>query len=400
MKRNAIRALICALALACAPGMALAAPGVCEGEVIAGASEAVYAPGSAQVVSVDALAGQLVEAGDALMTLAPVSVYAHSDGTVADVDCAQGDTINGAVLSVEPVSRYQIVCTVEDAYESPENMLLHVGQTIYAKCTRDGSHRAVAQVVSIDSDNFTLQTLGGELYVGETVYLYSSDDFDSEQRVGIGTVIANPVSEYSANGTLTRICVEPGDIVERGQLLYEYMPDALSGQDASATLTSDTSGIVLSISAQAGQSLTAGAAVAQIAPLDELRVSVYVSESDVADIAPGDTVSLTLPWQEAEDASDGIIESISRVDSSAAEQSDSQSALDASTTMSAGLDTGMGAMQSGIPDSQSGLASASTQSSGTVQAEDAEVLYEVRIIPQDLDQLRIGMTVTVDFNAE
>ena len=458
MRRDAIIALICALALACAPALALADPGVCEGEVIAGDSAAVYATSNASVVSVDALPGQLVEAGDALVTLEPARVYAHSDGVVASVDFAQGDNVDGTVLSVEPTSRYQIVCTVEDAYELPENMLLHVGQTLYAKCTRDGSHRAVARVISIDGEYFTLETLGGELYIGETVYLYSSDEFESKQRVGIGTVIGSSLSEYTASGTLTRICVEPGDIVERGQLLYEYMPGGQSGQDAGEVLLSDTSGIVLSISAQAGQALTAGAVAAEIAPLDALRISVYVSEEDAHDVAAGDAVTLTLPWYEDEQAFAGTVESVSLVSAGMAEQaastqlaagtaaangtSDAAQAGMESTGSAAGIaSTGVASSAasdqlaisadyalSGMNSSSAQIAMASTgmaatnmtstdmaatdmtstgaQSDGAqttttqASAEADEVLYEVRILPAQFDELRIGMSVTVDFNAD
>lgn len=383
-------ALVCALTLACAPCSASAGPGVCEGEVVSAYSVAVYAPGSAQVTSVDALPGQLVEVGDALATLATERVYAHSDGTVASVECAPGDAVEGAVLSVAPTSRYQIVCTVEDAYELPENMLLHVGQTLYAKCTRDGSHRAVARVISIDGEYFTLEALGGELYTGETVYLYLSDEFESRQRVGIGTVVGSSVSEYSAAGTLTRICVEPGDTVERGQLLYEYVPDALPG--TGSTLPSDASGILLSTSLQAGQTLVSGEAVAEIAPLDALRVSVYVSEDEAADIAAGDAVALMLPWQEDEDAFAGTVESIARVPAGT-DATDAQGASDgyAGTTAS-GEGTGTSAAAS--------AQAAQSADAAQAQAESDQALYEVRILPAQLDGLRIGMSVTVDFNPD
>ena len=396
MRRGAIGALICALALACAPGWAATAPGVLTGEVIAGESIPVYATSAALVESVNALVGQQVSAGEALVTLSTERVYAHSDGVVASVSSAPGDAVDGAVLSVAPVSQYSIYCTVEDAYEQPENMLLHAGQTIYAKCTRDGSHRAVARVTAIDGEHFTLEALGGELYIGETVYLYLSDEFESDQRVGIGTVVDSAVSEYAASGTLTRVCVAPGDAVERGQLLYEYLPGSATQPGAGDAITAADDGIVLDISAQAGQALDEGAMVAEIAPLDGLRISVYVDEVDAAAIAAGDAVTLTLPWQEEEEAFAGTVESVSR----AAADSATQTATDAAGAT--GTATAGDALSGAGDSANAGGALTASGSADTGRASDSqaisgESLYEVRILPAELDGLRIGMSVTVYF---
>ena len=387
--RLRLRALAAAALMAGAAALApaaLAGPGVCDGTVTATGEVAVYATNDAVVDSIGVLTGQTVAQGDALLALRTEKVFAAEDGTVASVEFASGECADGTVVSIAPLSRYTIYCSVEDAYEEPDNLLLHMGQTLYAKCKTDGTHRAVARVCAIDGEYFTLEALGGELYVGEVVYLYESDSFKSSARVGIGTVVSSAASEYAACGCLTALYVEEGDTVERGQLLFEYLPGSGIAPGQTPALTSDADGIVTAIYAAEGQALVNASPALVIAPIDGLRVSVLLDEADAACVREGDTVGLLLPWQEYEDAFSGTVESVSRVSSGTA------SAADAGAGMSA--TSGMGAA-SGMGEA-SGMGAASGMSADTATAE-GETQYEVVIRSGDASQLRIGMTVTVAF---
>ena len=279
--RLRLRALAAAALMAGAAALApaaLAGPGVCDGTVTATGEVEVYATNDAVVDSIGVLTGQAVAQGDALLELRTEKVFAAEDGTVASVEVASGECADGNVMSIAPLSRYTIYCSVGDAYDEPDNMLLHMGQTLYARCKTDGTHRAVARVCAIYGEYFTLEALGGELYVGEVVYLYESDDFKSSGRVGIGTVVSSEACEYAARGCLTALYVEAGDAVERGQLLFEYLPGSGIAPGQTPVLTSDADGIVTAIYAVEGQALGNAAPALTRAPRDGLRVSVLLDD--------------------------------------------------------------------------------------------------------------------------
>lgn len=279
-----------ALAMALLLG-ATALAEVYEGQTAALSTVTVVADAAGTLASVEAEPGTRVEAGDALLTLSGEPAFASQDGTVSLVTAWEGDDVDGEVLQIAPLERYQIYCTVDKAYQSAESTLVHSGETLYVKCTADGSHRAVGVVTLIEGEEYRVLTLGGALYIGETVYLYRDADFTTDQRVGIGTVVASDTESYSASGTLTRLCVDAGDTVERGQLLYET---------GGGTIAAPVSGIVKSVSAQAGDAVQRDQVVAEIVPDANICVGIRVDESDAARISVGDVADIHF----ADDAED------------------------------------------------------------------------------------------------
>ena len=159
-------------------------------------------------------AGVRVEAGDTLLQTKPDRTFATQDGTVSLVYAEAGDTADGAVLELMPVQRYTVHCTVDRAYQSAASTRVRSGETLYIRCTTDGTHRAMGTVAKIDGSEYRVYTLAGELYVGETVYLYRDADFTAAERVGIGTVVVSDTEVYEAEGTLSLLRVAPGDTVE------------------------------------------------------------------------------------------------------------------------------------------------------------------------------------------
>ena len=290
------------LALAALSAAALAE--VYEGTTVALSTLAVTVDASGVIESLDVRTGQHVEEGTRLASLRSEKTFATQDGTVSLVYAEAGDDVNGAVLEIMPVERYTICCTVEKAYRSAGSTLVHGGETVYAKCTADGTHRAVGTVTRIDGDEYRVLTLGGELYVGETVYLYRDDSFSADQRVGIGTVITSDTQVYEAEGELTLLRVAEGDYVERGQLLY-----AIGGGDIAAP----ADGIVASLSCQPGSPVAENQIVAEIVPAEAVGVEIRVDESAAAAIRPGDAVLLTFAAWEDEDAVPGSVVEVSSI---------------------------------------------------------------------------------------
>ena len=249
---------------------------VYSGQTVAASTLRVEVADGEALLNVRAQSGEQVCAGDVLADLATTRVFASQDGTAVRLRAEEGDRVSGAVLEIAPVSPYVIYCTVDGARSRPETMLVHAGETLYVRCTADGTHRAVGTVSQIDGAEYRLCVTGGELYIGETVYLYRDADFSSDQRVGVGTVISSETEVYESDGTLLRLCVEEGAQVERGELLYECVPGER------AALASPVDGVVLE----------ADATGFTLAPLAEICVEAQVDEAVAARLRAGDGVSL------------------------------------------------------------------------------------------------------------
>ncbi len=287
-----------------AVALALLMPAAALAEVYEGSTEAletvaVMSDASGLLEALDVRAGTRVTEGDALARLRPERVFADQDGTVARVHVCEGEAADGTVLEVAPLERYLIYCTVDGAYQAAENTLIHSGETLYVRCTSDGSHRAFGVVTAVDGEEYRVLALGGELYVGETVNLYRGDDFAAQSRVGKGTVTVSDTEAYEADGDVTRLLVAAGDAVERGQLLYEV---------GGGTLCAPVSGIVSAVSVQSGDTVEADQAVAQIVPDGKVCVTFQVEEADAARIAAGQRVELTLPGDEEETVSGAVLD--------------------------------------------------------------------------------------------
>ena len=296
---NMFRKLTAILLLLLLPAAALAE--VYEGSTTALSTVTVQAGVAGVLESLDAQAGDRVEAGQALARVMSEKVFATQDGTVALIYAGEGETADGAVLELLPLERYQIYCTVDKAYQSAEATLAHSGETVYIRCTADGSHRAVGIVTTIDGTEYRVLTLGGELYVGETVYIYRDEDFTSAQRLGMGTVVSNDAQIYEAEGTISSLRVVEGDYVERGQLLYK-----VGGNSVSIPV----SGILTDVSAQPGDSVSENQVLAEIAPEDQIRVEIQVSEGDAAKMKIGRRVGLLFAADSHETPRSGTVESV------------------------------------------------------------------------------------------
>ena len=289
-----------ALLLMAAPALAE----VFEGRTVALSTMAIVAPTSGILEKSDIQVGKRVEAGETLAELRSTKGFSNQDGSVTLIYAQEGDSVSGSLLEIMPVERYTVYCTVDKAYQSAESTLVHAGETVYIKCTADGTHRAVGVITQIDGEEYRVLTIGGELYVGETVYLYRDEDFTTAQRVGIGTVVVSGTQAYEAEGKLTRLHVSEGDYVERGQLLYE-----LDG----GSLLAETGGIITSVNVQPGDRVVEDDVVAEMVAKDAVGVEIQVDENTVAKIQIGSVAQMTFSGQEEEDAASGIVVGISAI---------------------------------------------------------------------------------------
>lgn len=292
-----------------------------EGKVTAARSFAVTAAYGGTVTAVSAQAGDWVSAQDVLATLTGEKVFASRDGVVAKVFAGAGEDASaaseayGAALAVEPVNRFTVYVTAEEAYDSADTRWISAGETLYMKCTKDGTHRGVGIVTQVDGLTYAILCIGGEFSNGETVYVYRDSAYSASQKVGEGTAIATDVDEYAAEGTVVNSCVADGDAVEAGQLLMETVSGAPCGADwDGGQVRAGTDAIVLSVAVSEGDGIEQGQTVALLCAPGDLQVEFSLSEGELSEVAEGREVTVTF---EDGTACAGTIEQISYVQNDA-----------------------------------------------------------------------------------
>ena len=268
-----------------------------SGTVAAREAAAVTANIGGSVEKVFVRAGDRVEAGDVVATVALTGVYAPADGTVRGIMAEAGDSAGETVLSIAPMSKYTVTADISDAYDSAANKHVTVGETVYMECSRDGSHVAVGRVVKAEGSAYTVEVTGGELYMEETVYIYRDEDHSSSARIGSGTVSRTAELAVSGTGRVAELYVSEGERVERGQLLFtcveaDTVEDALLGGEIRST----ASGVVASVAAQAGQQAAVGSTVLTVYPTEGFCVERSVEEADLAAVNVGDSVRLSFDF--------------------------------------------------------------------------------------------------------
>ena len=268
-----------------------------SGTVAARETAAVTANTGGSVEEVFVRAGDRVEEGDMVATVALTGVYASADGTVRGIMAEAGDSAGETVLSIAPMSKYTVTADISDAYDSAANKHVTVGETVYMECSRDGSHVAVGRVVKAEGSAYTVEVTGGELYMEETVYIYRDEEHSSSARIGSGTVSRTAELAVSGSGRVAEMYVSEGERVERGQLLFTCMEadtveDALLGGEIRST----ASGVVASVAAQAGQQAAVGSTVLTVYPTEGFCVELSVEEADLAAVNVGDSVRLSFDF--------------------------------------------------------------------------------------------------------
>lgn len=273
--------LLATLALAASPALAE----TYAGTTVAARTTALVSASVGVLESLALLPGQAVEAGETIGSTRVEKVFAAWNGTVALCHAEAGDSVDGTVLEISPTSRYTVYCTVDGAYNSPETELVHIGEQLYLRCTANGTHKAVGIVTSIDGAEYQVEVIGGELYVGETVNLYRDADFSAAQRVGVGTAVGAEPVDYTASGTLIELCVQEGEAVERGELLFTW------AQSDETQIVSPAGGVIVRVLAAPGDMLQAGQSVAELVQAGDVRIEVQLSAADAARIQVGDAAA-------------------------------------------------------------------------------------------------------------
>lgn len=279
----------------------------------------IEAPFTGRVIESEARTGALIEAGDALMELETISVYAPCDGVVAGLRASAGDSLSainalyGAAMYVEPQSEYIIHATTTNAYDSNDNRMIHVGETVYLTSVNNYSRTGEGLITRVEGESYVVEVTDSNLRLNETCRISREEDYEEEKgRIGQGKTQRNNPQPVLAEGSVICLHVDEGDEVERGQLLMEIAPDARIDAE-SGLLTAENDLIVLSAMVGKGAQAQKGQAVCQAFEAGTLHAVVYVEEDDLLNIEVGDRVTVELDVDPDEYSYEGEIEFISCV---------------------------------------------------------------------------------------
>ncbi len=278
-----------------------------DGTVTADEAVSVTSPIGGTAEGIKLIAGQRVEAGEVIMTLAPEQVKATESGTVRGIFAKPGDSTEvisnryGAVLYVEPDYVYTLSASTSNAYNLDENKFVHTGEIVYLTCTDNTNMKGVGVITSVSGSDYTVEVTEGTFGIGDTVNIFREENRYAKTRIGRGTVArVNPVA-YQGSGSVSRVLVEEGQHVEAGDVLFETLTGTFDGYYYTGnTVVSDVSGIVESVGANNGASVNKGDSVLNVYPDGCMYIEFTVNEMDLGGISEGDKVEIEFLWNEGE----------------------------------------------------------------------------------------------------
>lgn len=273
------------------------------------------AAGTAAAVNVSA--GDRVAAGEVLASLKVTPVYASAPG-VAHVFAQTGDSVEdlttryGGVVIVEPEVRYTLSCSSSTAYDAEANRIIHPGETVYVKGISNASYTGSGVVTLVSGNSYTVELNGKDFVSGNSFYIYREPDFAAASKLGKGSISRAAYALYTGEGIVSRLAVKEGDTVQKGDLLYETVSAAYTGNTGDCTVvTAPEAGIIAELSVTAGTAVTDGTLLGTLYPDTGLRVKAYVDEEGLAVLSEGKQVSVSFTYSENSAPLTGTVEKIS-----------------------------------------------------------------------------------------
>ena len=271
------------LALLPLAALLLAAPasaGVWQGTTTAAETLEIRAGADGVLERLDLRVGQAVAEGETVGEIRKTMSFAPLDGTVTAVYARAGEEPDDdLVLTIEPTALYTVYCSVKKAKRSVDNTLVHGGDRVWIRCSQDGSHRAMGRIILVDGDEYRVEVTGGDLFVGEAVFIYREGSYSDADLIGTGTVLQTAAVKSTAKGVVLSLAVSAGEKVERGQLLYT------TASTERTDVVSRVSGWVTALSKEEGDSVREEGTVAKVAT--DVRITVTTGLSDRSALRAG-----------------------------------------------------------------------------------------------------------------
>ena len=258
---------------------------------------------------------------NALESLADLDITATVSGRVLSLDVEVGDDVSAgqtvATLRNSDVMELTVPFPADDAAS------FYVGQA--ATVTLDSTFETLTGTVSKIAGN--TQVLTGNVIVREvTIQVSNPGGLSTTQSASaaVGGVGSSSAATFayadettvtaSVSGTVSAVSFQEGDWVEKGQVLVRLTSDSVDDQIQSAseslrnaelsydkqteqlddyTITAPITGTIVDKNYNAGEISESNQVLCTIYDLSYLTMTLSVDELDIADIAVGQTVSVT-----------------------------------------------------------------------------------------------------------
>lgn len=273
-----------------------------DGTIEAIRTQTITTPHSGMVGDFAVREGDVLLAGEPLFTLDAQEVYADFDGTITGLFAEPGDGAAsvqdryGALCYIERDTLYTADCTTAGAASDNEYKIIHVGEKVYLRSEGNSSRKGEAIVTSVEGKRYTLElTTHEDIRINENINVYRDDRHTSSSRIGEGTVHRVDPIGVTAEGYVRAVHVVDGQKVSRGDLLFEIVPDALDGmQGSDGSVKMPADGVLLSVNCQSGEQVSKDQPLATYCERQDMQLVCPVDEEDLARIAVGMEVQVTL----------------------------------------------------------------------------------------------------------
>ena len=306
---------ILAACLMLVPGLAAAEE--FEGNVVSADTVLVTSPYGGSLATVLVREGQKIEAGDTIATMETTKVYASEDGVIRGIFAQPGDVLSTseAVLYIGPASEYTISCTTNKAYVSQETKYVTIGEKVYIVYITDESFAGEGIVTAVDQTDYTVETTSGNFYLERNVYIYRSPGYETESRLGRGTLYRQDETPVYGSGSLLKTYVQNGETVTRGQLLFETVSGEMSyAASTDGVITAEVSGVVASLNVAVGDTVSKDAVLMTVIPDNQFEIEFLIGEDLLSSVYVGQEATIVFDWREdVGDVLSGVMTSISYV---------------------------------------------------------------------------------------
>ena len=237
-----------------------------------------------------------------------IQVWANASNSISELNEKYG-----AIAYIIPTETYSLIATPEDA--NGKRIKVHSGQKVYLRCNKDGRHSGQGIVTKVDEKEFTVQVDQGNFVAKELVDIFTREDYSLASRIGQAKITTSDDVTVTGIGYIVRCHVASGDIINKGDLLFE----TIEGNVPSGTINADRilspcTGTLASLSVTPGEGVESGKVFAEIYPDDMLRIKALVPEGALSEIHLQDTVYITGQYQETfSEPISGIVEKISSI---------------------------------------------------------------------------------------
>ncbi|MDD3335398.1 MAG: efflux RND transporter periplasmic adaptor subunit [Eubacteriales bacterium] len=242
--------------------------------------------------------GDKVLAKDVLFTLDTVKIYAPETGTLQGVFVSEGDLCEaaiaqyGMIAAIEKTKPFVVVCNTKGAYDSTENKIIHLGDTLYIEETKDTDNDGEGRVIAVSGDDFTLELTAGEFDPADGVKIYRDEKMGTKTCVGLGSIARAADVPVTGSGRVLKSYYRQGQQVRKGQLLFELAPSDAEASVTSAEVTAAYDGALSAPLVVSGQQVYKGQTLITVHDLSSMQVVAEVDEMDLDKVHVGDSLNL------------------------------------------------------------------------------------------------------------